>query len=164
MAVTSNPKGPTNKPTPAAPPPAASAKPGTKDDKAKAKAKRVDYAAPDKAEWVDDKGLFTRLPDDFDQKKHLPLKKKQFADEYAFLILRAEQLEKQAVKMRELAEQSKKLGNVKDRVKAKRLVQLTARLEELKKSLAETMSPEEIAALIGTAAVKTEENAAAPAA
>ena len=113
--------------------PAPSAAPGTKEPKAKKeKVAKVKYTAPAGSAWVDDKGLLTRWPDDFDPKRHKGLDRKQFAEEHVFFSLQADRLEAAAVKMRERAEESKKLGNVKDRTRAKKLLAAQKRLEALK--------------------------------
>lgn len=123
---------PVTKPTPAA-----SAKPGTPDaNGAKPeKIKRVEYKAPDGAAWVDDKGLFIRKPDDFDPKKHLPIKRKQYADDSVALLIRADDLEARAKKLREMAEEAKKLGGLKEKGKAKRLLSMHKKFAELQEQL-----------------------------
>jgi len=121
--------------------PAKSAKPGTEDGAAqKEKVERIDYVVPE--------GGLTEVPADFDPKKHKPLKRKDFKDESVFLLSRAAELEKKAAWYRTEAENVKKLGSVKDRVKAKRLLAMQKRMQELQASLA--AEGVDVAALLGT--------------
>lgn len=133
---------------------APTAKPGTPDPIA-AKPKRAEYVAPQGAAWVDASGKLTAIPDDFDPKKHVPLQRKAFADDGLFWEMRAVHAEKQAVEYRRRAEESKRLGGVKDKAKAKQLIRMVERLEALKKQLADQgLDP---AAILGAAVAAPEE-------
>jgi hypothetical protein len=106
----------------------ATARPGTKNvDGKKDKKGRDEYKVPE--------GGFATVPADFDSKLHKPLKRKDFKDESLWFELRALDLEKKAARMRREGENIKKLGGVKDRVKAKRLLSMQKRMEDLKATL-----------------------------
>lgn len=78
------------------------------------------------------------VPEGFDFDKHKPLKKRDFKEEYLYYEFRAEDLERKAAKLREQAEESKKLGSGKARQKAKRLVKLKSQIAKLTESLKES--------------------------
>lgn len=121
---------PSKAPTATAP---ASARPGTKDDKgAKEKKQRVKYPGLTK----DGKAVkLAAIPDDYDPKVHKPLGRKDLEDESLWYELKARDFERKAKLMREKGEESKKLGSVADRAKAKRLLALQKRFNELKQKL-----------------------------
>jgi len=79
----------------------------------------------------------TSVPDGYDFAAHKSLKKRDFAAEWLYLEFRAKDMDYRAEKFRKQAEASKKLGSVADRAKAKRLVRLQDKMEELKKQLQE---------------------------
>jgi hypothetical protein len=126
MAVVHKHGKPAQAAAPAAP---ASAAPGTKDEKAKkVKRERVQYPIPE--------GGLEIYPTDYDSKKFKPLKKKDFKDEALYIEARATHLETQAKNLREEAANMRKMGGVKDKGKAKRLLAMQKRMAELKASLA----------------------------
>lgn len=75
------------------------------------------------------------MPTDLDLKKHYPLKRGDFEDETIWLIARAETFEAKAVSYREEADDWKRLGSIKDRVKAKKLITMQRRMADLKTQL-----------------------------
>lgn len=105
-----------------------SAKPGVKEVGAQKpeKAKRIKYPHTDP---------LSAVPADFNPKIHLPLGRKDFVDEGCWFLVKADYFDKMAAKMRHMADESKKLGNIKERAKAKRLIKMTERLAELRKEL-----------------------------
>lgn len=115
----------------------ATAKPGTVDEKAKKEKKpgRVAYPGLKAADGTDVK--LKAIPTDWDRKAHKGFSRKNFEDDALYLEWRAQQFDHAAAALRKQAEESKKLGNVKDRAKAKRLLQLQKRLGELQKQLAD---------------------------
>ena len=124
---------------PAAPATTNSAAPGIEAPKAKKekkpKVKRIEYVPPTDAPFVKD-GKLTALPTDFDAKKYKPLRAKQFADEGLYFDLKAAHYEDLAKKARADAETARKTGNLKDKVKAKKLLAMQKRMAELSASLA----------------------------
>lgn len=122
--------------------------------------KKIDFVTPEGATYVNDKGLFTVVPPDFDRKKHKPLSKKQFADEAYFLTLKADEFEARAKRLRAQVEDMKKLGGMKDKAKAKKLLSLQKRMAELQASiLADDPGMEEFLAKLGQInAQKSEES------
>ena len=78
----------------------------------------------------------TELPEDYDPKAHKPLKKSDFAHDYVFMRVQAGMLQARAERMFEEALTLEKLGSPKDRVKAKKLIAMQKRMEELKAELA----------------------------
>lgn len=141
-----------------------SAKPGTKDEKAKKAPKRIEFSAPEGAAYVNADGKFTAVPTDWDAKKHQPLKRKTFADDSQWLELRAQDYDRRAAALRKQAVEGKKLGNVKDKAKAKKLLGMQKRMEDLRKQL--EADGIDVAALLGAQAEKVEaavEAAPAPA-
>lgn len=117
--------------------PKASAAPGTKDEKAgkKAQVKKVVYPG-----LIDKDGAPTKLeaiPTDFDPKTHKPLKRTDFKDEGLFLEMRAADLEARAAKLRKEASTIRELGSAADRAKAKKLLLMQERMQELMASLRE---------------------------
>lgn len=107
-----------------------SAKPGARDPKAKKekkqKVERVEYPVPE--------GKLERVPEDFDPKKHKPLKRKDFKDEAVFLEIRADQMEAAAKRLREEAK-AVRAGGGKDKGKAKKLIAMQKRMAELQAQL-----------------------------
>ena len=128
-----------------------SAKPGTPDDAAKKQKKnRAQYPIPE--------GGLESVPTDFDSKKFKPLKKKDFKSEATFLELRADNMEAAAKRLREEAA-AIRAGGGKDKGKAKKLVNMTRKLAEMKAAMeAEGIDVEALiqAALAENAAKKTE--------
>jgi len=120
--------------------PPQSAKPGSEvvDEKAKKeKVKRTLYPALNP---LDDDGnptgKLTAVPEDFDRRKHIPLRKGDFKDSAMYLDWRAAQCEVDAVKFRQQATEERALGNASDRAKAKRLKSLHDRFAQLQAELA----------------------------
>lgn len=128
---------PTAKSAPAAP---ASARPGVQEPAAKKpeKAKVVRVLHP--ALQPDGEGKATtklkEIPADFNPKLHKPLTRKHFEDESIFLELKAREFDAKAANLRKQAEELKKIGTVKDRGAAKKLLSLQKRIDELTKDLA----------------------------
>lgn len=119
----------------------ASAKPGTKDETA-AKVKITKVKHPSLVGPNDEEGKPTELkikevPADFDPKVHMHLKKTDFESDGAFLRFRAAQLRAQAAKFETEAELADKLGSRADRQKAKKLIAMQSKMEELRKQLAD---------------------------
>lgn len=125
-----------------------SAAPGTQSPQAAtAKRKQVvkkkdAFVAPDGAAYVVAEGegesrtvRFTEWPADFDPKTHKPLTRSQFADESVYYTHQADAFEARAKRFRGLATQSKQLGGLKDKTKAKKLLKMQARLNELRASI-----------------------------
>lgn len=120
-----------------------SAAPGTKEPKAKKeKVERVDYPIVAGTEWSVTTGegdaavtKLTAWPTDHDPKVHKPLTRKDFADEAVFYDVQADRLERQAKKFRDKAAETRTLGNVKERVKAKKLIAAMKRMEDMKAEL-----------------------------
>lgn len=133
--------------------PLASAKPGaagapaaTKDKKEKVvKVPFVDHEA-------DEVKLIEGKPEGYSPKKHLPLKKADFKNEWEFYDWRADRAEAQAAKFRKEAEQSKTLGSSKDRAKKKQLLSLVKKIEALKSDL--EGEGNDVAALLATLGIE----------
>lgn len=107
---------------------AAEAKPANAEaKKEKEKKKLVPYPVPE--------GKLDNWPDDYDPKTHKPLRGHHFKDESVYWLRRADELEDQAKKFRQKAEEIKQLGGVRDVKKAKRLIKMQKQLAELKKAL-----------------------------
>lgn len=105
-----------------------SAKPGTKEEKAKKEKRvRIDYPVPE--------GGLDSWPTDFDAKVHKPLKRKDFKDETLWLEAKAAEYEKRASAMRDEIETCKTLGNAKDRARAKKLLSMQKRMAEMEAEL-----------------------------
>jgi len=130
---------------PAAPAAAPSAAPGTEEGKKKRK-------APVRTPLVDCPALFVTekegeepkriklkellTTEQFNPSKHKPLTRKDFEAEYLFYEHRAVLAENKAVNLRAKAEESKKLGNVGDAAKAKKLLKMQKAMAELQAQLA----------------------------
>lgn len=116
-----------------------SAAPGTKDDSAGKKEKVAKVFHPSLK--PNDEGKPTAklagVPDDFDPKKHKPLRKQDFEGEHIFLRMKADKLEEEAKKLREDADMVEKLGSSADRAKAKKLKAMQEKMEALRKQLEE---------------------------
>jgi hypothetical protein len=107
------------------PKPEPSAAPGTEAREAQEAPKgRIEYPN------IPEDGL-EGIPEDFDFRLHKVIKRKQFKDEANWFELKALEMEGKAKAYRKQAEDFKKLGSVKDRNKAKRLVQMRNRMAEL---------------------------------
>lgn len=105
----------------------------------KAKAKRTQRVTFPGLEPDDDDNATLKLkeiPKEFDLKVYFPLKRGDFEDETLWLIARAELYEKKAAAYRAEAKDWEKLGAIKDRTKAKKLVAMQRRMSELKEQLA----------------------------
>lgn len=108
------------------------------ESKPKAKKKK------DKVEKIDFPGLLNdqkeavlleEWPADHDPTKHKPLKRNQFKCESIWYFKQADIAEARAKKLREQGEESKKLGSSKDAAKAKKLLTMLKKAEELKAQL-----------------------------
>jgi hypothetical protein len=136
----------------AKPAPPTSAKPGTQDSKGakppkekKERVPRVDYTVPE--------GGLKEWPKDWNPKQHKPLRRKDFADEGVYLEERAKRYEAMAVRIRQEIADGKKLGTLKEKGKAKKLLQLQRKFDELKKQLiADDVDVDAILATIGSEA------------
>ena len=115
------------KPAPVA---TANAKPTSEKKEKKEKKARVPHPALFNA--AGEAVKLTSIPADFDPKLHKPLKRKDFESEAAFMRMQADEFEARAKRLRVEAEQAEKLGNTKDRAKAKKLLGMQKRIEELK--------------------------------
>jgi hypothetical protein len=99
-----------------------SAKPGTVDAAAK---------KPSRGRYVVPEGGLTAIPEDFDPRKYLPLRAKDFKDEALWCEVQAQRFDKIAAGWRKKATDAGKLGNVKDRAKAKTLIRMQDRMAAL---------------------------------
>jgi hypothetical protein len=112
-----------------------SAAPGT-EDSAAVKPRRTFYPGLK----VDDKKNPTvkieKIPDDFNPKDHLPLRRRDFVDEATWFEMKADEFAAKATSFRTQASNYRKLGSLKDRARAKKLVAMQARMDELKTQLA----------------------------
>lgn len=77
------------------------------------------------------------MPEGFDFATNKPLKKRDYSADYLFYEYRALEMDFKAATFRKQAEEAKKLGSAKDRSRAKRLVKLQEKMDELKKQLTE---------------------------
>lgn len=75
------------------------------------------------------------VPDDFDPKKHKPLKKKNFTEEHFFFTFRADAFRRLATRFDVKSKESKLLGATGNQVKARRLVKMQAKIKELQEQL-----------------------------
>lgn len=126
---------------PAAAPAKGDTKPGAKGSPKAKKEKRVKvpYAVPE--------GGLESYPEDFDPKKHKPLKRTDFKNELVYLEKRREKLAKSLASLDTEIETVKKLGPGKERQKAKKLLKVQREFDELKKTLAE--QGVDVASLLG---------------
>ncbi|HKI69885.1 MAG TPA: hypothetical protein VKA67_09875, partial [Verrucomicrobiae bacterium] len=107
MAKTTNPATGNKAEKPAAPAASGpSAAPGTADAAAK-KPEKVAYPVPE--------GGLETVPEDFDPKKHKPLKVKDFKDETSWCLVQAAKFDAVAANWRKKAEEAKALGGIKER-------------------------------------------------
>lgn len=113
-----------------------SAKPTAKPDSAEAKSKKR-QPHPALFNKAGERVKLAEVPENFDAKIHSPLKARDFEHDYVYMRWQADQLEDKAKRLRSQAEQSEKLGDSKDRAKAKKLIAMTKRIEELKSQLAD---------------------------
>jgi hypothetical protein len=111
-----------------------SAAPGTSDTAA-GKVEKTFYPGLK----VDEKGNPTErvegVPEDFDDAKHKVLRRRDFTDEAIWFDLRADEYEVRAKDYRQQAVDYRKLGSVVDRAKAKRLLAMQKRMNELMEQL-----------------------------
>jgi len=143
-----------------------SAKPGSKGDaKAKKEKKekqpKVDYKAPDGAAFVNAEGKFTASPEGYDSRKHVKLTKKDFAEEHVFFGWLADKAQHTADKLRKKAEESKKLGGLKEKGKAKKMLKAMAEYAKLEKELRGELGDDEVNKLMQQA-MDSIKNAGAP--
>jgi hypothetical protein len=121
---------------PVAPAPAGAAKPGTPAPVSPEKQKKVGRIAYPGLLNAEGKAVaLAAVPTDWDRKVHKNLVRKNFASEDLFLDYRASMLETEAADLRKRAEVTRSLGSTAERAKAKRLMQMTKRIEELKAQL-----------------------------
>ena len=86
---------------------------------------------------------------DFDPKKHLPLSAKDFDNPADYYELSADRLEKKVASLREKSVRERKLGNVADRVKARKFQGLHEKFAKMEAELrASGMSDDSIASLL----------------
>lgn len=95
----------------------------------KKKAGRVNFA-------VGTELLKVAVPEGYNFDVNKPLKKKNFVTEDLFYMYRAAEMEHKAAQFRAKAEEAKKLGTGTEKNKAKKLIKMQERIEELKQSLA----------------------------
>lgn len=87
-------------------------------------------------------------PEGFHHRKHRPLVKSHFASEDLYYDYQSELYAKKSADAKEKAEEIRKLGTSGDRTKAKKLLTLTKRMEDLKRQLeAQGVNVEELMAL-----------------
>ena len=111
-----------------------SAKPTTpKPDKPKAP-KRADHPALGSKD--PNVYPFTTAPADFDGKKHLPFKKKDFKEEHMYYEWRLGIARANLAKLEAAYAESKATGGTKDKAGAKRLVKMASRMADLQQKLA----------------------------
>jgi hypothetical protein len=137
-----------------------SAKPGSSEPKAKKeKIARVYHPAlmPD-AEGKPTVQLDS-IPSDFDPKLHKPFRRKDLKDETLHFDIQIQKLEKKIESLRQQKEESKKLGGIKDRASAKKLLALQKRIDEVTKTL--EGSGVDVAALLQQLKAKAAEKEAA---
>lgn len=79
---------------------------------------------------------FTSAPADFDGRKHFPLKKKDFKEEYMFYEWRLSIARQNVEKLEKAVAEAKATGGSKDKAGAKRLVKMAQRLSDLQQKLA----------------------------
>ena len=102
---------------------------------------------------------FATLPTDFDFAKHAGLKKKDFANTGEFFEYKAKECEAKAAAFRVKAKEESTTGGGKAKQKARRLVKMIDKMDELKKQLAlQGINVEEL--LKATAAEKPAETPA----
>lgn len=107
----------------------------------------------------------TEYPADFNPKLHLPLKKKDFADSTLYYTKLADVYEARAKALREKAAEEGKLGSVKDKALAKRLIAMTKRMAEMKAAMsAEGIDVDDILASVGLGKKETADQTQASAA
>lgn len=112
-----------------------SAKPGTQDKTPKAKKKVERVTHPALLDADNNPVKVEAVPDDFDPKKHKPLKRADFKDEALWFDMRADDYERRAKDYRQQAEDCRKLGSVSDRQAAKKLLAMQRRIAELQEKL-----------------------------
>lgn len=78
---------------------------------------------------------FDSIPEDFDKKKHIALKSKNFANEHDWLEFKAIECDAKAAEFRRKAKESKELGSSENRAKKKKFLAMQARLAALQAEL-----------------------------
>jgi len=122
------------KTAPAAQP--ASAKPGTDAPAAKKeKPKRIMHPALNCDEDGKPTTPVDAVPEDFDSKVHMPLRRKDFSAEHLYFEMKAAECDRKAAEYRAAAEESKKMGSSKDRARIKRLKKMQAQMAALEAQL-----------------------------
>jgi hypothetical protein len=108
----------------------------------KERAKRVEFTKVCDKDMLNEEGKLTAVPENHDAKKHLPLRKSDFAEETLFFDFRANELEVRgnatlalAKKMREQSATFKKFGDPKKRAQVKRAQRMVEQLAKLKEQL-----------------------------
>lgn len=133
----------------------ASAKPGTTAEVA-TKPKKEKKPKVERTLLAPPEGGFTDWPKEWDPKIHKPLRRKDFANDVTFLNRKADHYEIMAKRFRQEAIDSEKLGGLKERGKAKKLLQMQRKFEELKAQLkADNVDVEAILASLGQTAAAT---------
>ena len=115
---------------------AKSAAPGTTEEKPK-KAKRIAYPTLNVEEGDNGKATtpLDAIPEDYDSKKHLPLRRKDFSDESMWFDMKADEYDGKAAAFRKQAADWRAMGSKADRAKAKRLIAMKAKMAELEAAL-----------------------------
>lgn len=90
-----------------------------------------------KGEYPCDDRSLTDAPEDFNPKKHAPLKRKKFVEDWDFFDYKTADLRRRADLYEEKAEESRRMGTGVSRKKAKRLTKMRDVMEALKKELSE---------------------------
>ena len=129
------------------------AKPGKKEKVEKAaKAPRVPYPGLKDEAGNDVKLASADIPADFNPRQHLPLQRKHFASEDLYFTVRANHARKQAAFFDAKAEEAKKVGNVADKARARRLIKMQEKMAELRKQLeAQNIDVDELLAKVAPA-------------
>lgn len=102
---------------------------------------------------------FRKTPDDFDQRYHRPLGKAHFIDEATYFEHKAFLAEKQMLKYKKKAEQSRALGTGDQRKAKAKITRLAEQMLAQKKLLMEQegMSEDEVNELLATAGINIHE-------
>lgn len=86
---------------------------------------------------IKDDTKLKELPPDYDYFKHASIKRKNWESDHLFFGYKANEHEARAAKFRQVADECKKMGGVKERAKAKRLFKMQEKMQELEKQLRE---------------------------
>jgi hypothetical protein len=101
------------------------------------KAKKVKKEKVARIAYPGEKLTVAETPADFDASKHKPLKKTNFAAEHLFMLWRANEMAKTAEKLKKDAADMEALGGGAASGKAKKMLQMWQKMQELAKTLGE---------------------------